>query len=59
MMLDIRENFISARQIEHMAVVLEADRNNWKGHECVQTETSVQIPEWYFNLSSLPSKKPQ
>lgn len=45
MMLDIRENFISARQIEYMAVFLEADRNNLKGHKCVQTQMSVQIPD--------------
>lgn len=45
MMLDIRENFISARQIECIAVFLESDRNNLKGHECVQTQMSVQSPD--------------
>lgn len=30
MMLDIRENFISARQIEYVAVSFKADRTVWR-----------------------------
>lgn len=57
-MLDAGKNFISARQIQYMTVFLEADRNNLKGHECVQTQISVQ-PRNGILTSPISHQKPQ
>lgn len=43
-MLDIRENFISVRQIWYVKVFLETDRINWKEYGYVQTQMSVLVP---------------
>lgn len=43
-MLDIRENFISVRQIGYVKVFLETDRINWKEYGYVQTQMSVLVP---------------
>lgn len=43
-MLDIRENFISARQIQYVKVFLETDRINLKEYGYVQTQMSVSVP---------------